>query len=556
MSASHPEPAAAARELVDRYWEQLLELDPLIGTQIGDDRFDDRMPDSTEAGRAERTAIHESVLREIAGIDRSVLDQEHRSSVDVAEAVARRDLADTKLRFDRLAAVSHLFGPVQLLADIGTMQRADTPERLEKYVGRLRAMPAYLSGMQDSARDGVASGVTAPGLVIDRTIAQTERLLAMPLDESPALTAISPDNANGREAASAVISEEIMPAYERYLATLREYRPHATETIGLYQLPGGEELYASQVIGWTTLNIAPEEAHQLGLDDFEKIQAERRAIATGLGFPDDPAKAIAEHTAAGLNTATSKQDLLRLAEGQVERGWDASPRFFGKLPKAPCEVRLVEEFREADVPMAFYMPATEDGSRPGMYYVNGFELDMLPLHVLASVSYHEANPGHHFQISLEQEMAERPAMLRFGGQLAGAALAEGWGLYCERLADEMDLYLDEWERLGMLGADAHRAARLVVDTGIHAFGWTRQKSIDLLMDGGVPLVDAEVETDRYITMPAQALSYKIGQHEISRLREEAAKREGSDFSLSEFHDRLLSLGELPLEALRRDMTPA
>jgi uncharacterized protein (DUF885 family) len=247
---------------------------------------------------------------------------------------------------------------------------------------------------------------------------------------------------------------------------------------------------------------------------------------------------------------------LRLAEGQVQRGWDASPRFFGNLPKAPCEVRLVEEFREADVPMAFYMPATEDGTRPGMYYVNGFELDMLPLHVLASVSYHEANPGHHFQISLEQEMAERPAMLRFGGQLAGAALAEGWGLYCERLADEMGLYLDEWERLGMLGADAHRAARLVVDTGIHAFGWTRQQSIDLLMDGGVPQVDAEVETDRYITMPAQALSYKIGQHEISKLREEAAKREGADFSLSEFHDRLLALGELPLEALRRDMTPA
>jgi uncharacterized protein (DUF885 family) len=135
-------------------------------------------------------------------------------------------------------------------------------------------------------------------------------------------------------------------------------------------------------------------------------------------------------------------------------------------------------------------------------------------------------------------------------------LAEGWGLYCERLADEMGLYLDEWERLGMLGADAHRAARLVVDTGIHAFGWTRQQSIDLLMEGGVPQVDAEVETDRYITMPAQALSYKIGQHEISQLREEAAKREGADFSLSEFHDKLLALGELPLDALRRDMTPA
>ena len=347
-----------------------------------------------------------------------------------------------------------------------------------------------------------------------------------------------------------------MPAFQRYLEMLREYRPHATETIGLYALPGGEELYASQILGWTTLEIEPQEAHDLGLADLEEIRAERRASATKLGYPDDPATAIKEHIASGEGIAKDKAELLQIAEAQVQRGWDAAPGFFGKLPKASCKVVLVEDFREADMPAAFYMSATEDGSRPGMYYVNGYGLDMLPKHLLASVSYHEANPGHHFQISLAQERAERPAMLRFGGQLAGAALAEGWGLYCERLADEMGLYVDEWERLGMLEADAHRAARLVVDTGIHAFGWTRQRSIDLLVDCGASETDAEVDVDRYITMPAQALSYKVGQHEISRLRADAEAREGSAFSLKDFHDRLLALGELPLTALRRDMTPA
>ena len=251
----------------------------------------------------------------------------------------------------------------------------------------------------------------------------------------------------------------------------------------------------------------------------------------------------------------SPEELKATAEEQVRRSWDLAPTWFGRVPSANCEVRLVEEFREADMPFAFYNQPTEDGSRPGVYYVNGFDLARKPKHQLAPTTYHEANPGHHFQVALEQEMEGRPALRRFGGFLAGSAFTEGWGLYSERLADEMGLYLDEAERLGMLDLQGMRAARLVVDTGIHALGWTRERAIETLEGAGLPTVEATIETDRYITMPGQALSYKIGQFEIERQRAAASEREGAGFSLRAFHDRLLALGSLPLTALRRELAP-
>ena len=214
----------------------------------------------------------------------------------------------------------------------------------------------------------------------------------------------------------------------------------------------------------------------------------------------------------------------------------------------------MEEFRERDMPPAFYYPPNADGSRPGIYYINLGDLEHRPLHMLAAISYHEANPGHHFQLSIEQEFAGRPALRRFGGILAGTAFAEGWGLYCERLAEEMGLYRDDYERLGMLGAQAWRAVRLIVDSGLHALGWDRTRAVELAMSAGLPRGTAEVEVDRYISWPGQALSYKVGQIELERLRAAATQRPG--FSLTAFHDRILELGTLPLPALRRELSAA
>jgi uncharacterized protein (DUF885 family) len=228
---------------------------------------------------------------------------------------------------------------------------------------------------------------------------------------------------------------------------------------------------------------------------------------------------------------------------------------FGRTPSANCEVRPVEEFREADMPFAFYNPPTADGSRAGVYYINTLEPEHRPLHQLASTTYHEANPGHHFQISLEHDLADRPPLRRFGGILAGSAFIEGWGLYSERLADEMGLYQTDHERLGMLDSQAFRACRLIVDTGIHALDWDRERAVRQMMAGGLSELDARIEVDRYIALPGQALSYMIGMLEIRACRERAATANGA-FDLRDFHDRLLALGSVPLPALRREMGTA
>jgi uncharacterized protein (DUF885 family) len=382
-------------------------------------------------------------------------------------------------------------------------------------------------------------------------MAQIERILALDAESSPALAA-APDDPAAQDRILEAVREVVNPAYAGFLEVLREYRPHATETVGLSSLRDGEARYASQVLAWTTLPMDPAEVHQLGLDRFEAIQAERRDIAAGLGF-DDPASATAARTASGENTAASPEALVQLAESQVARSWEAAPAWFGILPSANCQVRRVEPFREADMAWAFYNAPTEDGSRPGQYYINTYELEERAIHQLASVTYHESNPGHHFQIALEQEIPGRPALLRFGGGLAGSAFCEGWGLYSERLADEMGLYVDEWERLGMLDNQAHRAARLITDTGIHALGWSRDDAVATLRQSGLPQTDAEIEADRYVAIPGQALAYMIGMIEIEQARARAATREGASFVLRDFHDRVLALGQIPLPAFRREM---
>jgi uncharacterized protein (DUF885 family) len=536
--------------LSERYWDRLLELNPVLGTVTGDERFDDRLPDLTEAGREESASLHRSTLAELDAIDRDSLDDNLRPTIDILEAIARRALEEIERRVDRLQVASHLWGPAQLIGEIASLQRVDSPERLDRYLTRLAAFPDYLDGAAGVAADGIASGVTSPRVVAERAVGQVERILALGADGSPAIAPLS--DPRDKDRVVEMVRETVNPAYERFLAVLRDYLPHATETIGVSALPGGDAIYAAQIVSWTTLALDARDVHQMGLERFESIGEERREVAAALGF-GSPAEAVAAHTAAGDNTAASPEALVKLAQEQVERSWEMAPRYFGRMPKANCEVRAVEAFREADMPFAFYNPPTEDGSRPGVYYVNTYDIAARALHHLAATTYHEANPGHHFQITIEQEIPDRPRLRRFGGFLAGSAFCEGWGLYSERLADEMGLYADDWERLGMLEGQAHRAARLITDTGIHALGWSREDAIAKLEEAGLPRVDAEIEIDRYITLPGQALSYMVGMVEIERARAAASERGGSSFSLRDFHDRLLGLGQLPLAALEREL---
>jgi uncharacterized protein (DUF885 family) len=243
-----------------------------------------------------------------------------------------------------------------------------------------------------------------------------------------------------------------------------------------------------------------------------------------------------------------------MAEELVARAEAQAPRWFGRLPSDSCGVRAVEPHMEQEAPPAFYVPPNEDGSRRGAYYINTYDPASRPLHRLAATTFHEAVPGHHFQITIEQELPDLPTFRRFGSRLAGGAYVEGWALYAERLAGELGLYRDPRERFGALESEGWRAARLVVDTGIHALGWTRQQSIDLLRErAGLSRLEAETETDRYISWPGQALSYMIGQREILALRAELELRDGDRFDPRAFHDATIGHGSLPLSTLRAQL---
>jgi uncharacterized protein (DUF885 family) len=541
---------ASARDLAERFWERLLELEPIIGTYIGDERYDDRLPDPSENGLEERRRFYSGSLADLERIDQATLNEDLRTTLDVLESGCRRELENIRLRMDRFYGVTHLFGPGNLLADLGSLQRADNPERLEKYVGRLDAVGPYLQAISDVADEAVTAGQTVPGLVVDRAIAQVERLLSLEPEGSPAVAPVEQASASDKQRVIAVLKDRVWPAYRSYLATLRRYRPSARDTIGLSALPNGDELYASQILSFTTLPLKAQEVHDIGLEELGKIQEERRQIAEKLGY-QDVETCIEEHKASGKDTAKSRDELLEVVKDQVRRSWEVAPRFFGRLPKANCAVKPVEEFREDDMPGAYYQGPTEDGSRPGTYYVNTGSLEQRLLHQTATTSFHEANPGHHFQISIEQEFTDRLRLRRFGGFLVGDAFVEGWGLYSERLADEMGLFLDDYERLGMLEAQAFRAGRLIVDTGMHALGWDRERAIEQMNETGSPRLESEIEVDRYIAMPGQALAYMIGQLEIQRWRTKASHADG--FDLKAFHDRVMALGSLPLAALEREL---
>ena len=541
-----------AQALADRFWEELLEREPIFATAIGDDRYDDRLPDIGESGRALSETRNRAALEELAAIDRDALDVTLRTTLDVLEAIATQTLAAVELRTDRLYTANHFVGPGVLIGDIASIQRTDAPEHLERYETRLRAIPGYLETCAEIAREGVATGVVSPRTVVERAVAQIQRIVDSPEEEAPPLAAVADDDAVARDRVVAVWRDAVAPAFAHYLDSLREYLPHATESNALTDLPGGEEIYAGEIRSWTTLPLDPQEVHDLGNERWDAIQAERFEIAARLGF-DDPAAAIADRVASGKDTPESAAALVELVEDQVARSWEIAPQWFGRLPKANCRVKEIEAYRAADMALAFYMPPTADGERPGTYYINTHDIPGKALHQIASVTYHEANPGHHFQIALEMEFDERPSLRRFGGLLAGASFAEGWGLYSERLADDMGLYVDDWERLGMLAAQAHRAARLITDTGLHAFGWTRERAIERLVEGGSPRGESEVEVDRYIALPAQAQAYMVGMVEIEDARRRTQEAEGARFDLRSFHDRLLALGQLPLPALRREL---
>jgi len=541
-------------DLADRFWEAILELNPTTATVYGDDRYDDRLEDPGPEGRAKARRVMEETLGEAAAIDATGLMVEDRITRDVIRVVCELQIEQDDQRIDQLKVVDQISGPQTLLPQVAQFQKADTPERLEKFLARLHAYPTFMAANREILLEGLARGLTAPRIVTERTIAQLERLLAIPIQEAviPSLAQVASDA--DREKVREVVRDEVYPADAQFLDALKgEYLAASRTDPGLWSAPSGDTLYRTQIRSWTTLDISPDEVHRIGMDEIERIDAERRAIARSQGHGDDTNAYREALEVEPANTPKTKDELLARAREDIERAMAIAPKFFGRLPKAALEVWAVEEFKEKDAPFAYYFPPALDGSRPGIYYANGYDLPSRKFTKLATTTFHEAVPGHHFQIALEMENPNLNTFRRLGARIVGGAYVEGWGLYSERLADEMGLFRTEAERFGMLDAQAWRAARLVVDSGMHGLRWSRQRSIDFLLKTGLSETDAVIETDRYIAWPGQALTYKLGQREIERLRAEIANRDRDRFDLREFHDQVLAHGSLPLATLAREL---
>ena len=548
-------PLSPVDELSDRFWEGILELNPTTATFYGDDRYATQLEDPSPAGRAKTRELMERTAREAAAIPVEGLSTEDRITRDMLQVIGELNVEEDDQGLHQLRVVDQMGGPQQLLPQLTAFQPVDTPERLEAFIERLQAYPAFMQANADILREALGTGLTAPSIVTERTIAQLERMLSIPIDQAIIPGSIQGASDADRERIRGIVRDVVYPADTNFLETLRgEYRHASREEPGIWSAPNGEQIYRTAIRSWTTLEMDPREIHEIGLQELEAIEAERREIARSAGFGDDTAGYRASLDVLDGNTPGTKDELVARAREDIERAMAEAPRYFGRLPRAGCDVRAVEEYKEKDAPFAYYYPPAADGSRDGIYYANGYDLPSRKYTKLASTTYHEAAPGHHFQITLEMENDTLNTFRRLGSRMVGGAYVEGWGLYSERLADEMGLYRSEAERFGMLDGQAWRAARLVVDTGLHALRWERQRSIDFLRnDAGLSETDAVIETDRYICWPGQALTYKLGQRVIEKLRREITARDGSAFDLREFHDQVLGHGSLPLATLEREL---
>ena len=543
--AASPVPAFA-----DAAWQQYLELDPLWATAQGDERWDDRLGDPGPAGRAAQQLMLDDWEAGLRAVDAPGLSVEDAVTLDLMRVVIARLRGADELRLWEMEAIDQYNGPQGLIGDLARMQRADTPERLERLLARLAAYPDWLAAHRANVQAGLAAGRTAAAPVVERCLGQLRRMVDAPAEQSPIVVANAALGEATRAAIVIAVERHVRPAHAEWLTMLEAYAAHVRAGDGICHLPDGEALYRHHVLAWTTLPEDPRDIHAYGLERLAELEAEQRAIAAEVGHTD--VHALRAFLESGPDDhVVEPAQLVAAAEELIARAEQEAPRWFGRLPLDGCVVRAVEPHMEREAPPAFYLPPSEDGSRRGQYFINTFEPASRPLHRLPATTFHEGVPGHHFQIAIEQELRDLPAFRRFGSRLAGGSFVEGWALYAERLAHEMGLYRTPLERFGALESEAWRAARLVVDTGIHALGWTRQRSIDLLRERvGLSRLEAETETDRYISWPGQALAYMIGQREILALRAELEARDGSRFDHRAFHDAVIGHGSLPLSTLR------
>jgi uncharacterized protein (DUF885 family) len=414
-------------------------------------------------------------------------------------------------------------------------------------------LPRFVDTEVANLRTGMQRGYTAPKLIVRATIAQIDALLAIPTDKSPFRSPATRDSAPGfRASFDSLLDSALLPAARRYREFLNTtYLPAAREAIGLSANPDGLACYRAQLARYSSINMTPEAVHELGLTRMAAVTAEMDTLASRSFHTHDLSALLQRIKTDTAYTYHSREEIIAQAESALARATRALPKWFGVLPNAPVRIEPVPAFREKNAAPGQYYPAADDGSRPGTYFIRLYEPRQQSRSLGEDVAFHEMVPGHHLQFTIAQERKGAHPVTRY---FRNSGYTEGWGLYSERLADEMGLYSSPLDRLGMMSGEAFRAARAVVDPGIHALGWTRDQAVAYMLAHTATSPDqVNAEVDRYIAMPGQAPSYLIGQQEILAIRTNARQRLGSKFDIRAFHDHVLGQGALPLANLRESI---
>ena len=554
--------AAESRKLntlFEAYFEETLRLNPVLATSIGDPRYNDRFEVSiSPEWRARAERLDRDYLERVKAIDPKLLSGQDLLSYEIFRAGRELDLEGYRYP-SHLIPLNQFYSTPNFFAQLGSgggLQPFETVKDYDDFLKRLDGFVAWTDQAIVNMREGIAKGYTLPRVLGERVLPQLQaHVVAKPEDSlyfGPVRDMPADFSAADRErltaAYRAAIETKVVPSYRRLHDFMRdEYLPKSRTSVGLDALPDGKAWYEYNVRDVTTTDYTPAQIHEIGLSEVARIRGEMKGVMEKVGF-----KGTLDEFFVFLNTDPQFVHPSReaLVQGYVDiknRVNPELPRLFETLPKADYEVRAVEPFREKSAAGGSYQAASEDGSRPGIFYANAYDLKARPKWAMEALSLHEGNPGHHFQITLQREQKDLPKFRRFGGY---TAYSEGWGLYAESLGSELGLYVDPYQYFGMLEGELFRAIRLVVDTGLHSKGWIREQVLDYIEENSATSEARRVsETERYIAIPGQALAYKIGQLKILELRSRAQRELGDRFDLRKFHTVILADGPLPLDVL-------
>ncbi|MBX3480378.1 MAG: DUF885 domain-containing protein [Caulobacter sp.] len=529
-----------------------------------------KLDDYTDAAAERELALAERQLAAMkAGFDYEKLGPQARISWRLFEQSVERDREGMRWRDHRYLATTNGSPAGEIPVFLINEHAVEGVGDAEAYISRLRAVRRVMGEVAARLKVAAGKGIVAPAFTFAPVEADARKVLTgAPFTDGPdsavwadfkekvaALPSPKEDKDNLLAAGKAALLGPFKTGYEIFLAAQAEIRPLARGNNGAWSLPDGEAYYAFRLKGSTTTDMTAEEIHQLGLSNLARVQGEMKVIMGKVGFTgslQDFFKAIKTDPAHQYpNTEAGKARYLADARGYIAQVMAKAPQYFMRLPKAPLEVRAVEAWRQETASVAFYNRPTPDGSRPGIFYVNLADMTQVLKPQIEGIAYHEAAPGHHFQIALAQELQGIPKFRKFGGY---GAYIEGWGLYSERLGKEMGFYQDPYSDFGRLSLEAWRAVRLITDTGMHAKKWTREQAIDFFRENSL-LSERDIvkEIERYLCNPGQATSYMVGQQKILMLRDKAKTALGSKFDIRAYHDAVLKDGALPLDVLEQQV---